>query len=51
MPVLLVRREGPPTGCVGRRHVLVLVRVLVLVLAGVVEGHGAVVDGAARVIG
>lgn len=53
MPVLLVRREGPPTGCVGRRHVLVLVLVLVrvLVLAGVVEGHGAVVDRAARVIG
>jgi hypothetical protein len=54
MPVLLVRREGPTTGCVGRRHVLVLVlvlvRVLVLVLAGVVEWHGAVVDRAARVI-
>jgi len=54
MPVLLVRREGPATRRIGRRHVLVLVRVLmlvlVLVLAGVVEGHGAVVDRAARVI-
>jgi len=52
MPVLLVRREGPATRRIGRRHVLVLVRVLmlVLVLAGVDEGHGAVVDRAARVI-
>lgn len=49
MPVLLVCREGPATRCVGRRHVLMLVRVLVL--ARVVEGHGAVVDRAARVIG
>jgi len=56
MPVLLVRGEGPATRSIGRRHVLVLVRVLmlmlvlVLVLAGVDEGHGAVVDRAARVI-
>jgi len=50
MPVLLVRGEGPATRSIGRRHVLVLVRVLMLVLAGVVEGHGAVVNRAARVI-
>ena len=28
MPVLLVRGEGPATRSIGRRHVLVLVRVL-----------------------
>lgn len=49
MPVLLVHREGPAPGRVGRRHVL-LVLVRVLVLAGVAERHRTVVDRAAGVI-
>uniref|UniRef100_A0A0A9CQI4 Uncharacterized protein n=1 Tax=Arundo donax TaxID=35708 RepID=A0A0A9CQI4_ARUDO len=48
MPVLLVRREGPAPGRIGGRHMLVLVRMLVL--PGVVIGHRAVVDRATRVI-
>jgi hypothetical protein len=48
MPVLLVCRERPATGGIWRRHVLVLLRVLVL--AWVVVRHRGMVDWATRII-